>query len=456
MKKSVFFFCLLTLTTFLAGVLLDFNQKQLIAWTVFSMCVWATLLFWSFRVPIAFLGTSFLLLSGTLDLKHFVEFASLDVIFFLIGMMILMAALEEVKFFDFVITRFLSMGRFTARKFVISVCFLSAIFACLVDEVTSIIFIATIVINVCKKFNVSSVPYVIISVLATNIGSCGTMLGNPIGILIGTKASLTFEDFIIHAFPLMVLSLITAIPVVLFWFRREIRQFDEKIKEVINNKEIRNMVEITTNKGLIPSAIIFLCTLALIAMHHRLELALGLQTNTLIVAIPVLSAGVIMLWHKEKAKKYLKENVDWWTLIFFMLLFAKAGTLGYTGIADVFAAKIIGSVPEKNLLATILWTSAIGSSLLDNVVMVVAYIPVIFSLSDIGVDVSNLWWALLFGGCLGGNITMVGSTANIVALGMLEERENYLMPFLRWLGVGLTTGIITITVAWIGLTVSGG
>lgn len=452
MKKKVLIFLFLTVIVLITGILLDFNQKQIIAWTVFSMSVWATLLFWNFRVAIGFLGVVLLLLTGTLDLAHLIEFASLEVILFLVGMMILIAALEEVKFFDFLIVKFISIGKFTAVKFVILLCLISALSACLVDEVTSIIFVSAIVINLCKKFKVSSVPFIIMSVIATNIGSSGTMLGNPIGVLIGTKAGLTFEDFIFHSFPLMFLALLITIIVLMIWYRRDIRYLNERIGHVIKNGELEGLLILPKDKGLLPSAIIFVFTLIFIALHHRLELMLGLQTNTLIVAIPLLSAAIIMLWHREKAKKYHKENVDWWTLVFFMLLFAKAGTLRYTGIANIFAEKLINGVHESHLLSTILWSSAIGSSILDNVVLVAAYIPIIFSLGDIGIDVHNLWWALLFGGCLGGNITMVGSTANIIAIGMLEEKENYLMPFLKWLGVGLTVGIITTSVVWFGLS----
>ncbi len=160
--------------------------------------------------------------------------------------------------------------------------------------------------------------------------------------------------------------------------------------------------------------------MTLIAMHHRMELLFSLHANTLIVAIPVLSAGLVILWHKEKARKFHMEKVDWWTLAFFMLLFANAGALKYSGITNALASKLLHGIHEGYLLPTVLWTSAIGSSILDNVVLVAAYIPMLSSLKDIGANISNLWWALLFGGCLGGNITMVSSTANIIAIGMLE------------------------------------
>ena len=103
------------------------------------------------------------------------------------------------------------------------------------------------------------------------------------------------------------------------------------------------------------------------------------------------------------------------------------------------------------MTSIILWISAAGSSILDNVVLVAAFIPIVQSFKELGFVLQPLWWALLFGGCLGGNITMVGSTANIVALGILEKEKNIRMTFFRWFWIGLTVGLITTAVAWLAL-----
>jgi len=161
----------------------------------------------------------------------------------------------------------------------------------------------------------------------------------------------------------------------------------------------------------------------------------------------------VMIWKWSKARDYIQKDVDWWTLLFFLLLFAKAGTLKYTGATDVLAGKIL-QVVKHNPLAltgTILWMSAIGSSILDNVVLVAAFIPIVQSFKDLGFVLQPLWWALLFGGCLGGNITLVGSTANIVALGILEKEKNIHMNFFRWFWIGLTVGLVTTGIVWLAL-----
>ena len=155
-----------------------------------------------------------------------------------------------------------------------------------------------------------------------------------------------------------------------------------------------------------------------------------------------------MMWKRTKAREYIEKDVDWWSLIFFMMLFANAGTLKYTGATDIIALKIAGIASSLPVLTTILlWLASIGSSVLDNVVLVAAFIPVVESFNNLGINTFPLWWALLFGGCYGGNITMVGSTANIVALGILEKRKKYSMRFMKWLGIGLIVGGISTLIA---------
>ena len=105
-----------------------------------------------------------------------------------------------------------------------------------------------------------------------------------------------------------------------------------------------------------------------------------------------------------------------------------------------------------HLTGLVLWVSAIGSSILDNVVLVAAFIPVIQSFQSLNLNLHPLWWALLFGGCFGGNITLVGSTANIVALGIIEKEKNIKITFFRWFGIGLSVGLITTTIVWLALT----
>jgi len=429
----------------LMGMLASYSgmheQKQVLAISIFTLIISATLMFWNFRLAIAFVGMAIILGGKVLTLEQFINSAELDIILFLIGMMTLVGVLKDLGLFSWIIQLVISMKHMTGRLFIITVIIISALMASIVDEVTSIVFMLALIFQVCDTLKVKPTPYVIISVVATNVGSSGTMLGNPIGILIGTKAGFSFVDFVIWASPIMLISLMITLVVVLIWFRKDINLLTERLEARRKMQAgLGPLIEIPYKKGLI----ILISAVSLIALHHALEEKLGIEKNTLLIVAPLAISGLLMIWKNERARHYIESEVEWWTLLFFMMLFAVAGSLEKTGVTEQIAhnfTKTFGNNPVV-LTPVILFISAIGSAFVDNIVFVAAFIPVV---NEIGS--TPLWWALLFGGCFGGNITLIGSTANIVALGMMEKRYRKHITFLEWFKFGIVIGMITCVVA---------
>jgi len=431
------------------------NSTQSLAISIFTLSIIGSLLFWDFRLSFVFVGTALLLMTKTLDLKHLIEYSSLEVILFLVGMMVLVGLLKETGFFAWLVSLILRIKNLTATKFLIFVCVISALSSCAIDEVTSIIFMVAAIFEICDYFEVDPKPFLIISVIATNIGSAGTTLGNPIGILIASKSGLTFEDFIMKAFPVMIVSLLVAVGIVKWWFRKSLSELDVKIKKFGANDILVKLISVPPELNLKVGLGIFAATLIFIALHHRLELLWGLAPNTILFAAPLITSGGVMAWKRARARSFIEKDVEWWTLLFFLLLFAQAGTLKYTGATDVIARGLVNFTGNSIGLLTgvILWVVALGSSCLDNVVVVAAFIPIIQSFKALGFNVQPLWWALLFGGCFGGNITLIGSTANIVAIGILEKEKKVRITFFQWFWIGLLVGIVTTAIAWVALLI---
>jgi Na+/H+ antiporter NhaD/arsenite permease-like protein len=423
---------------------------QTLAATIFLALVVGTLMFWRFRVGIAFVGIVILLLTKTMDLKHAIEFMNLDVIVFLIGMMVVVALLRDTGFFNWLGIKMFKLAHYEPRSIMISLLLLSSIMAACLDEVTSILFMTALVFELCDHYKINPVNYVIAVVLATNIGSSWTVLGNPIGILVALRAGLTFEDFMRWSFPVSLIGLICLIVIVLLWQREDLKLLKAKINAHLESgtacfdewSEVKD-------KGFFKGGVaLFLGVVIFLALHYRLETLFGLEKNTLLVATSVTGAGIAMLWKRDKAREYLEKGVDWWTLIFFMFLFSKAGCLAYTSVTGKIADSFTGLTANPVLLTIIMGlVAAVGSAALDNVVLVAALIPVVQALGAAGVNNFPIWWALLQGACYGGNITMVGSTANIVALGMLEKQTGYHMTFRKWILIGLAGGLLPLVVA---------
>ncbi|HOP64836.1 MAG TPA: SLC13 family permease [Spirochaetota bacterium] len=432
------------------------NIQQTAAATIFISLVTGTLLFWRFRVAIAFIGIVILMITGTIDLEHTVKFMSLDVILFLIGMMVIVGLLRRSGFFRWLLAKGLEISRFRPHLLLVIIILLSATMAALVDEVTSILFTTALVLDFSDFFEVKAVRLTMVVVIATNIGSSWTVLGNPIGILIALRSGLTFGDFLMNSLPVGLLSLAAIIILALWWMKRDLRYFRMRIEKTSGEEKenfIRTLKTVKDKKCFAGSTAIFLFVIISLAMHNRLEIALGLQHNTLLVGSSLLGAGITMLWQREMARSLIMKEVDWWTLVFFMFLFAKAGALEYTGITDLIGEQLYsltGGGGAALLIILILWLTAFSSAAADNVVVVATFIPVIQYLTA-HTGNEQLWWALLFGGCYGGNMTMVGSTANIIALGILEEKKEYIMTLRYWIKLGLAGALIPMVIGTMAL-----
>jgi len=445
------------------GFLLYFllkDTKQTLAATIFIALVIGTLMFWRFRVAIAFIGIVLLLLTGTIDLTHTIEFMSLDVILFLMGMMVIVGLLRRSGFFRWLLAQGLRLSKFRPRLLMIIILALASVMAALVDEVTSILFMTALVLDLCDFFEVNPVKYVIAVVLATNIGSSWTVLGNPIGILIALRSGLTFEDFLQSALPIGVVSLLILMVIILIWQRGDLRLIKGKMEAVSAEEQTRFLKELSRvddRKLFNGSVVIFIGVIISLALHHRLELMLGLEHNTLLVATSICGAGIVMLWQRGLARELLMRDVDWWTLIFFMFLFAKAGCLKYVGLTDKIAESLLdlgGGANVPLLIVVVLWVSGFTSAACDNVLVVATLVPVLQFIGErLGTPV--LWWALLFGGCYGGNMTMVGSTANIVALGILEDRKGHHMTLRHWIKIGLWGSLAPMAIGTMALLLFG-
>jgi Na+/H+ antiporter NhaD/arsenite permease-like protein len=433
------------------------DTTQTIAATIFIALVIGTLMFWRFRVAIAFVGVVLLLLTRTIDLPNTIEFMNLDVIIFLVGMMVVVGLLRRSGFFRWLLAKALEISRFEPRRLMIIILVMAGVMAAMVDEVTSILFITALVLDLCDYYEVSPVKYVISVVLATNIGSSWTVLGNPIGILIALRSGLTFENFLQWALPVGVVSLIALIFIILMWQRDDLRLLKTKVEAKLKGGGAGFLDEWARvkDRGLFKgSATLFIGVIIFLALHHRMELMLGLEHNTLLVATAIGGAGIAMLWQRGLARELLMRDVDWWTLIFFMFLFAKAGCLKYVGLTDVISSYMLqlGGGSLMTLIPMVLWISGFASAAADNVVVVAAFVPVLQTLTA-KLSTPVLWWALLFGGTYGGNMTMVGSTANIVALGILEDRKGYSMKLSYWIRIGLLGSLVPMAIGTVALLI---
>lgn len=424
---------------------------SLVAVCTFIGVICTTLFFWTHRVAVAFLGVAVLIGSRAMTLHGMLRATELDIIFFLVGMMVIVGALKDLGFLTWVIQAIINKKKMSGVTFTLILCGLSALLSSVVDEVSSIVVVLALVFQVCDTLKVRATPFVLIAVLCTNIGSSATMLGNPVGIFIGNKAGFTFGQFIVGATPIAFLSLLVTTGIMLVWFRKPITEMSHRMEEHRKqNRGLGPLVRLPYRRGLF----VLIATVLIIAFHHQIENILGLtgaeNKNAFLIITPLIIAGLLMAYRPHRARHYVEHDVEWWTLLFFMLLFAIAGSLDEQGVTRNLAHQLSELVKggPKAMVPFVLGISSLGSAFIDNIVFVAAFTPVIQALVERSADFSILWWALLFGACFGGNITAIGSTANIVALGLLEKRGSAHIAFFEWLKIGATVGLVTALLAW--------
>ena len=437
------------------------NPEQIAAVTIFASLIVGTLLFWRFRLAFALVGIAAMLGLGLLDTDTMIEFAGFDMILFLVGMMIVVGFLEEKKFFEHLLGKIMRGVGNNPIKLVVVLMLMSALFAALVDEVTSILFMTATVLHLTGKLRISAIPLVMMTVFATNIGSSATVVGNPVGVLIAMRAELTFMEFLRWATPISIAGLGVAIPLSLLYFRKYIKQMGDALR---SEKSENMLVESNTLSSSTSSStmelsvqkenfkipwIIFIGTIAALVAHSPLEEALGLEKNVLLPGVAFAAAGIVLFLNHNKAREMVERRVDWWTLAFFIFLFASVGTMKMLGVTTILAEGMydLSGNDETNLFFIFVPITSILSALMDNVLAVATFIPVVHEFGDMGVDNYPFWWGMLFSGTFFGNLTLIGSTANIVAIGMLERRKRGNISLKEWIKPGAVISVPTMALA---------
>ncbi len=452
-KRKVLLMPLLAVLIALLGQCMGLSVEQSMILSVFGTSILGVLLFWHLRLSFVFVGSSLFFFMGAVTMEEFVQFASLDVLLFLVSMMVIVGMMKGDGLFTWLITLVLRDKQLTGLKLFVILMVTSAVFSGMMAEVPSIIIMTIVILNITDFLEIRPLPLIMASVLATNIGSASTVLGNPVGVLIAARGGLSFEDFIVHALPLSAVVLAVCIVIVVAWNRKYIKELTRKLEPFHHDEHFLHLISVPPDRQTRIGLGIFMTTIVLIALHHRLENLLHLEDNSLLIMIPVMAAGFVMMYRHREARHYIEREVEWPSLLFFMFLFAEAGILQSSGIAAVLADKLfaIAGDSAEVLTGVVLFSSGVLSSGLDNVVTVASFIPVVQSLDLVQVDQEKIWWALLFGACYGGNISMIGSTANIVALGLLEKERGITVRFSQWIVIGTIVGVVSMLMAYAAL-----
>jgi Na+/H+ antiporter NhaD/arsenite permease-like protein len=392
------------------------------------------------RTITALLAGLLVVVLGVIDQHAAFAAVDLNVIFLLAGMMVIASVLARTGFFDWLAIRSVRLSGGHPTRLLLIMAGVTAVLSAFLDNVTTVVLLAPVLLSVAHRLDISPVPYLITSILASNIGGTATLIGDPPNILIGSAAGLGFDAFLVNLAPVTVV--IFAAFAVIAWamFRGALQVPDERREAALERAEESAI----RDRGLLVRALLVAgATIGGFLVHS----AIGVEPAT----VALLGASVLMLVGGLDPHKTLRE-VEWSTLFFFVGLFilveavVEVGIVG--GIADALASAT-GGHPVATTLS-LLWFSAIASAIIDNIPYTATAIPIVERLIEGGVAGEALWWALALGACLGGNLTIVGASANVV-MANVAQRAGHPIRFFEFLRYGAVTVLASLAISTVYL-----
>ena len=395
------------------------------------------------RTVIALFGAVLMIIFQVLPQKRAFAIIDFNTIGLLIGMMIIVIILKKTGIFQYIAIKTAKASKGDPWKILLMFSIIAAIASALLDNVTTILLIAPVTLVITDTLKLNPFPFLFAEIFAANIGGTATLIGDPPNIMIGGATGLGFLDFVYNLAPVAIVVFIVTMVIMKFIFRKQFKVTEEDKKKMLEFDEHKTIQD---KKLLIQSVIVLGITILGFILHQAFEL----ESAT----VALFGAVLLLLTSKADPDEILME-IEWSTIFFFVGLFILVGALEEVGIIKVLAEKLI-TLTQGSMLVTsmlILWMSAIASAFVDNIPFVATMIPLIQNMQAIsGVDVTPLWWSLALGACLGGNGTIVGASANVIAAGMLEKRGSKI-GFVQYLKLAFPLMLVSIIISTIYLIV---
>ena len=364
-----------------------------------------------------------------------------NVIFLLLGMMVIVGVIKQTGVFDFLAIWAAKRSHGKPFRLMVMLMLITAIASPVLDNVTVILLVAPVTVVICDRLRIAAQPYLIAEVLASNIGGAATLIGDPPNIIIGSRASLTFNDFLVNMAPAVIVIFALFVAFTRVLFRDDLRADEVHLDEVLALQERRAIKD----TGLLIRAMAVLAVvIAGFALHSVLHVPPSI--------VALVGAGAMLLVIHVDVTEVLPE-VEWSTLVFFMGLFAMVAGLVHTGVIGA-----LGSVAESafgdnwfGAATALLFGSAVFGAFVDNIPYTATMTPVVEGMAAQAADAETgraLWWAFALGACFSGNGTAIAASANVVAIG-IAERAGHPISFWRFTRYGIVVTLLSTILAWV-------
>ena len=362
-----------------------------------------------------------------------------DVIFLLLGMMLVVGVLKRTGVFEYMAIRAAKLAGGQPYRVMVLLVMVTAGASALLDNVTTVLLVVPVTLLVCERLGLHPLPFLMAEALASNIGGAATLVGDPPNIIIASRADLTFTDFLVHMLPVVLVVLAVFLILIRVMFRKAL---SKPVTGVDALMALDEREAIKDPRLLLRSGIV----LGVILIGFLLQRQTGISPSV----VALVGAGIMILISPARPGE-LVEDVEWETLLFFIGLFILVGALVEVGALEQLADFMANATDSQVVptLMVVLIGSAVVSAIVDNIPYVTAMTPVVESLiasnPALGHD-GALWWALALGADFGGNATLVGASANVVVVG-IAARNGLHISFWTWMKYGVPTAAMSIAIA---------
>ena len=393
------------------------------------------------RIPhavIAVLGAAIMVFARVLTPEQAFHHIDLEVIVLLAGMMVLASIISRTGGFDWAARRGAQLVNCNGFGLMVLLVMITAVGSALLDNVTTVVVMVPITMNLCRSLNLDPVPFLLGEVFASNIGGTATIVGDPPNIIVASAADIGFLEFTLNMIPVSALSMVALIGLLYLFFRKDLRVPDDRRTEVM----AASPREAITDRGLLVKSLAVFGLTVLAFFTHEL---IGVSPAFVALA----GAGLLLLVSGLEPGEILRD-VEWNTFAFFTGLFILVGGMVEAGVIDLLQEWMVdlSGGEERNLSILMLYIGGGVSAIIDNIPFTATMTHVVAQIvgdSTTG-SVNPLWWALTLGADLGGNLTIVGASANVVVVSMARTL-GHPISFFRFLRYGIVIGIVTLIIS---------
>jgi len=415
------------------------QTSSYIAIVVFGLSMFAIVTEKIHKTSVAILGAMLMVVLGVESQEAAFSHIDWNVIFLLIGMMVITNITKRTGLFQYIAIRIAKFARGEPVAIIILLALATAAISSVLDNVTTVLILVPITFLIAVELGVAPTPFVITLAMASNVGGTATLVGDPPNIMIGSAAGFGFVDFILNNAPVILLNLVALCAFVYIAFG--------KIMVVTNERKAR-ILAFDDTKAIEDRPLLFksLVVLGLVVASFLFHSIMHVEPATIALS----GAAVLLVLSGIGDVEGIFGEIEWTTIMFFVGLFMIVGGLVETGLIARISTALLGATEGRIGFTTlvILWASGILSGVIDNIPFVATMIPLIKDMgASLGaVAIEPLWWALSLGACLGGNGTIIGASANVVAVG-ISKKNGHPISFWDFTKYGLVYTLISLVIS---------